>query len=274
MKKRILTLFLVLTMFCSLVLAACGGDTADKGDDLTGLEKIKEEGTLVIGLDDTFVPMGFKDNSGEIVGFDVDLAKEVGKKLGVDVKFQPIDWSMKESELNGGNIDLIWNGYSITEERKEKLAFTNPYLENRQVIITLKDSPINSKSDLKDKKVGVQASSSAVDAVEKEADLLKSFKDGKLVQFETNNDALMDLEAGRIQAVVGDEILIKYYMKERGENKYKVLEEDFGNEEYGIGARKEDKDLVNAINKALDEIKKEGTAKNISEKWFGDDIIK
>ncbi|WP_346870276.1 transporter substrate-binding domain-containing protein, partial [Clostridium sp. UBA5119] len=147
--------------------------------------------TLIIGFDDTFVPMGFKDNNGEIVGFDIDLAKEVSKRIGKQVTFQPIDWSMKESELNSGKIDLIWNGYSITKERKEKVNFTNPYLENRQVIITLANSKINSKVDLKGMNVGAQNQSSAVDAINKEEELLKTFKDGKVFTFETNNEALM-----------------------------------------------------------------------------------
>ena len=111
---------------------------------------------LIIGLDDTFVPMGFKDESGELVGFDIDLAKAVGEKLNKKVKFQAIDWSMKETELNGGNIDLIWNGYSINDERKEKVEFSKPYLNNTQIIVTLADSTINSKADLAGKKVGAQ----------------------------------------------------------------------------------------------------------------------
>jgi polar amino acid transport system substrate-binding protein len=229
---------------------------------------------LVLGFDDTFVPMGFKDDKGEYVGFDIELAKEVSKKIGKEITFQPIDWSMKESELNSGKIDFIWNGYTITKEREEKVNFTRPYLDNRQVIITLADSKINSKADLKDAKVGAQNQSSAVDAINKEAELLKSFKDGKVLTFETNNDALMDLEAKRIDAVVADEILARYYISKKGTDKYKVLKEDFGSEAYGVGIRKSDKELLEKVNKAFDDMKKDGTAKKISEKWFGEDIFK
>lgn len=229
---------------------------------------------LVLGFDDTFVPMGFKDDKGEVVGFDIELAKEVSKKIGKEITFQPIDWSMKESELNSGKIDMIWNGYTITEERKEKVNFTRPYLDNRQVIITLADSKINAKADLKDAKVGAQNQSSAVDAINKEADLVKTFKDGKIYTFETNNDALMDLEAGRIDAVVADEILARYYIAKKGVDKYKVLKDDFGSEAYGVGVRKDDKELLEKINKAFDDMKQDGTAKAISEKWFGEDIFK
>ncbi|WP_346849094.1 MULTISPECIES: amino acid ABC transporter substrate-binding protein [unclassified Clostridium] len=248
----------------ALSIAGCNNKSQDAMD--------KE--TLIIGFDDTFVPMGFKDNNGEIVGFDIDLAKEVSKRIGKQVTFQPIDWSMKESELNSGKIDLIWNGYSITKERKEKVNFTNPYLENRQVIITLVNSKINSKVDLKGMNVGAQNQSSAVDAINKEEELLKTFKDGKVYTFETNNEALMDLEAKRIDAVVADEILARYYINKKGEGKFKILNDDFGDESYGVGIRKGDEELLEKLNEAFEDIKKDGTAKKVSEKWFGKDIIK
>lgn len=230
--------------------------------------------TLVVGFDDTFVPMGYKDDKGEIVGFDVDLAKEALKRMGKEVKFQPIDWSMKESELNGGNIDFIWNGYTITDERKEKVAFTNPYLDNRQVIVTLANSKIATKNDLKGTKVGTQSGSSSLDALNSDAELVKAIKDGKPVLFDTYNEAFMDLEAGRIDSVVADEILARYYINQRGAEKYKVLAEDLGKESYGIGVRKDDKELLDKLNKALDDMKSDGTAKKISEKWFGENIVK
>lgn len=230
--------------------------------------------SLILGFDDTFVPMGFKDEKGEVVGFDIDLAKEVSKKIGKEITFQPIDWSMKESELNSKKIDMIWNGYTITDERKEKVSFTRPYLDNKQVIITLAASKINTKADLKGAKVGAQNGSSAVDAINKEADVVKGFADSKIYTFETNDQALMDLEAGRIDAVVADEILARYYISKKGVDKYKVLSDNFGSETYGVGLRKDDKELLDQINKAFDDMKKDGTAKTISVKWFGEDIFK
>jgi len=218
--------------------------------------------------------MGFKDDKGDIVGFDIDLAKEVSKKIGKKITFQSIDWSMKESELNSGKIDLIWNGYTITKEREEKVNFSTPYLNNRQVIITLADSKINNKVDLKGMRVGAQNQSSAVDAINKETELLKTFKDGKVYTFETNNDALMDLEAKRVDVVVADEILIRYYINKKGADKYKILKDDFGSETYGVAVRKTDKVLLTKVNKAFEDMKKDGTAKTISEKWFGQNIFK
>ena len=227
---------------------------------------------LIVGLDDTFAPMGFRDENGEIVGFDVDLAKAVGEKMGREIEFQPIDWNMKETELNAGNIDFIWNGYTITDGRKEQVAFGTPYLKNKQVIITLADSPIYSKGDLADKVVGAQTGSTAVDAIEREPEVLATFKDGKPVTYESNNDVLMDLEAGRLDAAVADEIIIKYYITKKGEEKFRILQQDFGDEEYGVGMRKEDTALVDAFNKAYAELKEEGKLAEISTKWFGEDI--
>lgn len=261
-KRKVLSL--VLLSILSITLISCG----EKKTEST-LDKEK----LILGFDDTFVPMGFKDENGEYTGFDIDLAKEIGEKLGKEIEFQPIDWSMKETELNNGNIDFIWNGYSITDERKEKVEFSTPYLNNRQVIITLADSKINSKADLVGAAVGAQNQSSAVDAIEADGNIIESFKDGKVVTFDTNNEALMDLEAGRLDAVVADEILAKYYINQRGEEKYKVLKEDFGSEAYAVGMRKDDKELVEAFNNAFKELVDEGTAGEISKKWFGEDII-
>ncbi|MDU5109037.1 MAG: amino acid ABC transporter substrate-binding protein [Clostridium sp.] len=260
--KKLLALTVVSVM--SLSLISCG----EKKD-----QSVLDKDKLILGFDDTFVPMGFKDSNGEYVGFDIDLAKAVSEKLNKEIEFQPIDWSMKETELKNGNIDFIWNGYSITDERKEKVEFSIPYLNNRQVIITLSDSKINTKADLKDKVVGAQNQSSAVDAIEADGDTITTFKDSKVVTFETNNEALMDLEAGRLDAVVADEILAKYYTNQRGSEKYKILSEDFGTEAYAVGMRKEDKDLVEAFNKAFNELVEDGIAGEISVKWFGEDII-
>jgi polar amino acid transport system substrate-binding protein len=279
MKKRFNYTLLILVVLISItaILTGCTGtevSQANTNTKKTGFEKFQDIGYVTLGFDDTFVPMGFKNEKGEIVGFDIDLSKEVFKRIGIEVKFQSIDWSMKETELNTGNIDLIWNGYTITDERKEKVAFTKPYLENRQIIITLANSNINSKADLKDKAVAAQNGSSSLDAINSEPEIAANFKGGSPILFDTNNEALMDLEAGRTDAVVADEILARYYITERGQEKYKVLSEDFGKEEYGIGIRKDDKELLQKVEKALDDMRSDGTFAKISEKWFGENIAK
>ena len=262
LKNKLISIILIVGIIMSFY--GCG-----EKQNIKSLEKDK----LVLGFDDTFVPMGYKDQSGEYTGFDIELAREISKKLNKEIVFQPIDWTMKETELKNGNIDFIWNGYSITEERKEKVAFSTPYLNNRQVIITLSDSDINTKADLEDKIVGAQSQSSAVDAIEADGDIISTFKNGEVITFDTNNEALMDLEAGRLDAVVADEILAKYYINQRGADKYKVLEEDFGKEAYAVGMRKNDTELLEAFNKAFNKLVEEGIAGDISRTWFGDDII-
>lgn len=264
-----LRLLVIIVVGLSLILSGCG----TKSGTVDAWSKIEERGSIIVGLDDTFVPMGFKDNSGSLTGFDVELAKEAILRLDMKIEFQPIDWNLKEQELNSGNIDLIWNGYSISEERLKKVSFTKPYLDNRQVIVTLNESDIETKEDLKNRIVATQNSSSSLEALEKSG-AIEDFKNGEAILFDTYNEAFMDLEAGRADAVVADQVLARYYIAERGEEKYKVLEDDFGDEEYGVGLRLGDKVLLERLNKVLDEMKEDGTAKTISEKWFGQNIIK
>lgn len=281
MKKKILALGLTAVMAVA-VFAGCGNSSSTE-DTNSNNENVSTEGEnsgeatldydkIIVGLDDTFAPMGFRDENGELTGVDVELANAVSEELGIPFEFQPIDWSMKETELNNGTVDLLWNGYTITDERKEVVSFTDPYLENRQIVVTMADSDINSIADLAGKTVAAQDMSSAIDAIEGKPEVKDTF--AELVTFETNDQCLRDLEAGRSDAVVADEVLVKYYISQKGAEKYKILDEDFGEEEYGIGARKDDTALVEAINKAMDSLKEKGTTKEIGEKWFGDDIIK
>ncbi|MDF2535055.1 MAG: ABC-type transporter, periplasmic subunit family 3 [Bacillales bacterium] len=271
MNKRLYyTMFLTMLLISTVFLVGCSSSKSAISIKSAEFSKFQDRGYVTVGFDDTFVPMGFKDDNGKIVGFDIDLAKEVFKRIGIKVKFQPIDWAMKETELNSGKIDLIWNGYSITDERKQKVSFTTPYIENRQIIVTLAGSSIKSKSELAGKVVAAQNGSSSLDAINKEPELAASFKDGAPVLFETNNEALMDLEAGRTDAVVADEIMARYYITKRGEKKYKVIGEDFGKEEYGIGMRKVDTELLEKVEKALKDMRNDGEYDEIYKKWFGE----
>ncbi|MFD2611086.1 amino acid ABC transporter substrate-binding protein [Paenibacillus gansuensis] len=252
--KRFTAIFIVLILSASL-LAACSSS--------------KDSGKLVIGIDDKFAPMGFRDDKNEIVGFDIDYAKAAAEKMGVEAEFLPIDWSAKESELNSGRIDLIWNGYTITEERKGKVLFTKPYLENSQVIVTKKDSPIRSMSDLTGKTIGLQSLSSAADAVNG-SPLKDQVK--QITEYKDNVLALSDLRIGRIEAVVIDEIVIKYYMSKE-KDAFSLLDESVAPEEYGIGVKKGNEELLNKLQKALDELNADGTAAKISRTWFGEDKV-
>ena len=249
-------LFLVMSVMVILALAGCGNSGPKK---------------MVVGLDDNFAPMGFRNEKNEIVGFDIDLAREACKRAGMEVEFKPIDWSAKEAELNGKRIDAIWNCFTITPERQKALTFSKPYMNNRQMIAVPMASAIKTKADLADKIVGAQEGSSAVTALEKDKELSSKFKETKL--FGDNIAALMDLEAGRLDAVVVDEVVGRFYVNKKPEN-YVVLAEDFGTEDYGVGFRKDDEATRNKINDALTEMKKDGKAAEIAQKWFGADVIK
>ena len=225
---------------------------------------------MVTGPDNNSPPMGFRNEKNELVGFDIDLAKEAAKRLGIEVEFKPIDWSAKEAELNGKRVDALWNGLTITEERKKNIGFTSAYMENHQIIVVPANSTVKAKADLAGKVVGIQDGSSAVDAVQKDP-VAGSFKE--LKKFGDNVTALMDLTTGRLDAVVLDEVVGRYYTaKKPGE--YMVLDEHFGTEEYGVGTRKNDTALLAKLQKAMDDMKADGSAARISTEWFGKDIIK
>lgn len=265
MKKTLYTL--VAGVLAMSFLAGCG----KKEEAQVAETPAPAAKTIVIGLDDNFAPLGFRDEKGELVGFDIDLAKEAGKRLGAEVTFKPIDWNAKEAELKGKRVDVLWNGLTITDERKANILFTAPYLENHQIIIVNADSPIKAKVDLNGKVVGVQDGSSAVDAVEKDADAAKKIKE--LKKFGDNVTALMDLSAGRLDAIVVDEIVGRYYIAKKPDQ-FRILDENFGTEDYGVGTRLDDTPLKDSLDKALADMKADGSAAAISTKWFSKDIIK
>ncbi len=289
MKKKALVKGIILAVAATFALTGCGANrgasnASDSSAPSTSAvssaadssvsadlswDKVKEKGELVMGLDESFPPMGFRDDSNNIVGYDVDLAQEVATRLGVKLKLQPINWETKEQELNTGNIDCIWNGFTITDERKENILFSQPYMNNQQVIVVLADSKFKTLADLKDKSLALQAASSAADALDSQADFKATLKE--VVQLKDNNLCLMDLKTGNVDAVAMDEIVARYYIQMKSE-KYRVLDEGLSKEEYGIGFRKADTELMTKVNDALKEMAGDGKMAEISNKWFGKDI--
>lgn len=283
MKKRLIGLVMIAVMIFSM--AACGTkDNKDSGakatkapstDSSTGsdnsLKYIQDRGKLILGLDDAFPPMGFRDDSNNIVGFDIDLAKAVCKKLGVELVCQPISWDAKEQELSTKNIDCIWNGFSVTPERKKNLTMSQSYMENKIALVVVKDSTIASMADMKGKRLAVQSGSSADEALNNTDN--KAFKDslGKDNGFKDYVTALMDLETGNSDAVLMDSVVANYMITKQKKN-FKVLPDNLVAEEYAIGFRKGDDALCAAINKALSDLKADGTVAKISTQWFGSDI--
>ena len=228
------------------------------------------EESYIIGLDDTFAPMGFRDEQGELVGFDIDLSQAVAEKLGVTFTYQPIDWSVKEQELNSGNIDMIWNGYGVTPEREQLVQMSDVYIEDTQIIVTLADSnPIESLEDLIGKKITTQSSSTALQIMD--AEWPQEVLDGidELVLYPNYNNSFQDLDAGRVDAVVVGGVYGNYVVNLRGEEKYNVFLDESAVEPMAVGLRKTDTELAAAINRTFAEFKEDGTYEEIYTSWFG-----
>ena len=280
--KKVLLLMLSLIMVLSLV--SCGkaeqtqspqGVGSDENAQIekkqedsvdTSWDDIVNKGKFVMGLDDEFAPMGFRDEQGNLVGFDIDLAKAVAEVLGVEVEFKPIAWSAKEMELSSKKIDCIWNGFTITEERKKQVLFTEPYLSSDQVIVAKKGSSIAKKEDLIGKNVGLQKDSSSFNALSKQEEIMNGL--ASLKEYETNVEVLLDLGAGRIDAAVMDEVFARYYITDNNLD-YVVLDESLDSEDYGIGFRLGDEAFKNKVEEALDTLRKNGKMDEIMKKWFG-----
>jgi polar amino acid transport system substrate-binding protein len=246
---------------------ACQKKGAEGGDN--SLQSILSKKKLIMGLDDSFPPMGFRNENNEIVGYDVDLAKEVAARIGIELVLQPIDWNAKEQELNTGEIDCIWNGFTITEQRKENLLFTPPYLKNAQVVVVKGNSPVATLSDLAGKTAGTQMGSSSVGAIDAAPEFKASLKE--IVEYKDFLTALMDLDVGGIDAVVIDLVLANDNINRSGKN-FRILGETLEDEEFGIGFRKNDKSLADKVWATLLEMAKDGTVARISTEWLGADI--
>lgn len=270
--KKLLTLMFVV-IFSTVLFAGCGsssnaGQSQSKGEN--SLEKIKKEGVIKIGLEDSFPPMEFRDSKNELKGFDIDLANEIGKKLGVKTEFVPTDFNGIILALKTGKFDAVISGLSITDERKKEIAFSDPYLMNSQIIIVKNgNTAIKKSEDLKGKTVGVGLGTTSENVAAK----LQGLKEVK--KYDKTTEELQDLLIGRIDAVIVDEPVGRYYLSDKDkQGKYTVLDDKLTKEPMGIGFKKEDKELQSAVQKAVDDLKKEGELSKLSVKWFGTDIYK
>lgn len=292
MKKRLISIALASVM--ALSLAGCGGsaggttteadtsapadttaqasseDTTAADDTFTEAAKTAADagGTLIVGFDQDFPPMGFIGNDGEFTGFDLELAQEVAKRLGLEYKPQPIAWDAKDMELEAGNIDCIWNGFTMTG-REDDYAWTEAYMANTQVFVVAKDSGIASQADLAGKVVECQVDSSAEAALKEVPDLTATFKD--LLTTADYNTAFMDLEQGAVDAIAMDVIVAGYQIQQRNAD-FVILDDSLSAEEYGVGFKKDNTELRDKVQKTLEEMAADGTLKGISEKWFGEDV--
>ena len=234
--------------------------------------QVTADKTVVVGIDDTFVPMGFRNKEGKLVGYDVELARESLKKIGLTAKFQVIDWSMKETELKTGHIDMIWNGYTKNADRVKKVAFSNSYHHDKQVIVSMKNQQINHLSDLKGKKLGAQTGSSGLLTYDQKGNKLKKIVGSDAQPYDTFDKALNDLQVGRLNAVLIDADYAGYYIAhEKDPQAFKIIDTNFGQDSYGVGMRKGDVTLIKKVNEALAKAKSDGTIDKLSQKYFGVD---
>ena len=286
MKKRVVCAALVSIMTMSL--AACSGgaasapaetkaesteakteaaETTEKAAEAEGETKA-EGGTLIVGFDQDFPPMGFMGDDGEYTGFDLELAQEAAKRLGLEYKPQPIAWDAKDMELESGNIDCIWNGFTMTG-REDGYTWREPYMENSQVFVVAGHSGIKSQADLAGKVVECQVDSSAEAALKEVPDLTATF--AQLLTTADYNTAFMDLEQGAVDAIAMDVVVAGYQISQRNAD-FVILEDSLAAEEYAIGFKKGNTELKDKVQGALEEMAADGTLKTISEKWFGKDI--
>lgn len=286
MKKRVVCAALVSIMTMSL--AACSGgavsapaetkaesteakteaaETTEKAAEAEGETKV-EGGTLIVGFDQDFPPMGFMGDDGEYTGFDLELAQEAAKRLGLEYKPQPIAWDAKDMELESGNIDCIWNGFTMTG-REDGYTWSEPYMENSQVFVVAGDSGIKSQADLAGKVVECQVDSSAEAALKEVPDLTATF--AQLLTTADYNTAFMDLEQGAVDAIAMDVVVAGYQISQRNAD-FVILEDSLAAEEYAIGFKKGNTELKDKVQGALEEMAADGILKTISEKWFGKDI--
>ena len=238
-------------------------------EETTTASETDSKTTFTVGFDQDFPPMGFVGEDGEFTGFDLELATEVAKRIGKEVKYQPIAWDAKDMELTSGTIDCIWNGFSI-QGREDKYTWSKPYMKNDQVFVVKSDSSIESLEDLAGKTVEVQVDSSAEAALKENTELADTF--GKLQTVADYNTGFMDLEMGGVDAIAMDSVVANYQITKRGGNGFTVLDTPLSSEEYGIGFKLGNEALRDEVQKALDEMKADGTLKTISEKWFGKDV--
>ncbi len=258
MKKKLFALTMIVVLVLTMgLMTGCGS---------------KDDEVLVVGLDDTFAPMGFRDEEGTLVGFDIDLANAVAEEMGVQVEFKPIKWEAKEMELKSKTIDCVWNGMSVTPERLESMALTNKYLNNKIVLMNLADSTLDvtDAKQLADLKIGTQKDSAALEVLQAN-EQYESFKDN-IVEYDTYDVAIMDLKAGRVDVIAVDQVLGEY-TNNNLDGAMKECTYSLGDDFYVIGCAEDNTELRDKLNENLKKVIDSGKAAEISNKWFGKDIV-
>jgi len=269
MKKRTFTALLLAAAMCTTLLAGCGSKTAESSASAdASASSSTEKKTFTVGFDASFPPYGYKDDSGEYVGFDLDLAQEVCKREGWELVKKPIDWDSKDMELTSGSIDCIWNGFTING-REDQYTWSKPYVNNTQVIVVKADAGITDAAGLAGKTVLVQADSSALAALQDESKpdniaLAKTFKE--LTQVPDYLTAFMSLDSGAADAIAMDVGVAEYQISKRN-GSYKILDTTLASEQYGVGFKLGNTALRDTVQKDLDAMVADGTFTTIAKRW-------
>ena len=262
MKKKFSLIFACVAALAlsAFVLAGCGSSS----DSATDSQATANDNEFVVGFDQSYPPYGFVGDDGNYTGFDLDLAAEVAERNGWTVKYEAIDWDAKDTLLNSGAIDCIWNGFTI-EGREDSYTFSEPYMLNGQVVVVKKDKGISSLSDLAGKAVITQVDSAALDVLEGDkADLAATF--GKLETIGEYNTAFMQLESGAVDAVACDLSIAQYQMSAKPDA-YVMLDETLSSEHYGVGFKQGNTELADTVNQTLKAMYEDGTIEELCEKY-------
>ena len=256
MKKNKVMAALLVAAMAAGVLAGCGSKSEDK--------------TFTVGFDAEYPPYGYMDDNGEYTGFDLELAEKVCEMEGWTLEKKPIAWDSKDMELESGAIDCIWNGFTV-DGREDDYTWSQPYVDNSQVIVVAEGSGISTLADLAGKNVGVQAASAALTLLqEDQADLAATF--GGLQEFADYNSAFVELQAGSVDAVAMDVGVANYQIKSRGEG-YTILSEVLNSEKYAVGFKKGNTELCEKVDADLTKLAEDGTIKELAEKYDIADLI-
>lgn len=265
--KRIASVAMAAMMLFAVGCGSSSSNTDSKSGSDDSLKKVMDAGKLVLGLDATFKPMGYTDENDKIVGFDIDLAEEVCSRMGIKLETYGVNWDTKEQDLDAGTIDCIWNGLSVSDERKKQMLMSEPYMNNKMVFMVNKDSGIKSKDDLKGKKVAVQNGSTAQESL-KETDIAG---DISMTELATNVEAIQQLELNMVDAVFLDSVVADYEIASTGKA-FETLSDAYAEEQYAIGFKLGSNELCKKVEDTLKEMKKDGKIEEISKKWFGSDV--
>lgn len=273
MKKKLVAL-LVMAVSVTTIMAGCGSkstgedaQSSNAGSTTASVTTDKNDGeTFTVGFDAEYPPFGYKDESGEYVGFDLDMAQEVCDRNGWELVKQPIDWDSKDMELESGTIDCIWNGFTMTG-REDEYTWSEPYLDNSQIFLVSVESDIKTLDDLAGKVVYVQADSAALSALNDNQELTSTF--AELTEIGDYNSAVMNLEAGAADAVALDSAIASSYTKD---GKVVALEEAISKEQYAIGFKLGNEALRDQVQATVDEMAKDGTVLKIANNYAEDGI--